>query len=178
VGWRDGTRFDPTGSTMSDPTCDRCENEVDSVTSVTLLEEHELCEACRRALSAEVLNYDWRDRYTKEQHERATELLAERDEIECVINSYEDGQIVVHTPYVSSDVITDFCNHFGFVILSFGPQWHADGMWPCVDQHGDIFEIVLEYNSDCPQPVPISAKFFENHIERVDGNDEQFDRKV
>lgn len=141
---------------------------------ITLSEERRVCEGCVRALSEDVDYYDWRTRYTEEQHERAVNLLSDQDEIECVISSYDDGQIIVHTQYVSSNVVTDFCNHFGFKILSFGPQWHVDQMWPCMDQHGDIYEVVLEYNHNSPQPIPMAAVFQEDHIEMLDGNDKQF----
>lgn len=139
-----------------------------------LSDERRVCEGCVLALSEDVDYYDWQDRYTEEQHERAVNLLSDQDEIECVISSYDDGQVIIHTPYVTSDVVTDFCNQFGFKVLAFGPQWQANGMWPCVDQHGDIFEIVLEYNHNSPQPVPMAAVFQTEHIDRLDGNDKQF----
>jgi len=161
---------------MSQLECERCEREYDSesVQVIDLDEERSLCNGCIDALSDNIDYYDWQDLYTEEQHERALSLLTERDEFECVIDSYEDGQIVLHTPYVTSNVVTDFCNHFGFKIISFGPQWEADGIWPCVGRHGDLFEIVLEYNNNCPPPVPTQAIFEENHIEDIDGNDKQF----
>lgn len=133
-----------------------------------------LCAACRQAVSDSIEYYDWKDRYTEEQHERALSLLSERDEIECVLNSYEDGQIILHTPYVSSDLVADYCEHFGFVIKSFGPRWMQDGVFPCETSHGDIFEIVLEYNSSCDPPIPTSVIFENECIDRLDGNDKQF----
>lgn len=157
---------------MSD--CDRCGREYDELTTVDLGKERDLCDACIGAIREKIDYHDWTTRYTEEQHERATKLLGEAEEIECVISSYDDGQIVVHTPYVSSDVITDICDHFGFVIVSFGPQWKADQSWPCMNGHGDTFEIVLEYNHSCRAPIPLAVKFQQNHIERLDGNDKQF----
>lgn len=154
--------------------CDRCGYERDELETIELRAEYELCGGCVNDMDASIDEYQWQDRYTEEQHERALSLLDEYDEFECVISSYDDGQIIVHTRYVTSDVITDFCNHFRFDIISFGPQWAADGMWPCASEHGDIFEIVLEYNHSCAPPIPLPAKFRENHIERLDGNDKQF----
>lgn len=154
--------------------CDRCDRDFDDLTSVQLGEERQLCEPCVGALREKVDFHDWKDRYTEEQHERAVSLLSEYDEFECVISSYEDGQVVLHTPYVTSDVVTDFCNHFGYTILSFGPQWEVDRMWPCMGTHGDMFEIVLEYNHSSSQPIPLNVEFHEDHIERIDGNDKQF----
>lgn len=154
--------------------CDRCEREFDDLRDVDLIAERDLCEGCVRALDEDVYNYRWQDRYTEEQHERALSLLSGRDEFECVISSYEDGQIILHTPYVSSDVVTDFCDHFGFQIISFGPQWEADEVWPCAHRHGDLFEIGLEYNEQCPSPIPVAMKFEEIDIEDLDENDKQF----
>lgn len=154
--------------------CERCGREYDELTTVELGEVRLLCSACIGALREKIDYFRWQDRYTEEQHERALSLLEDYDEFECIISSYEDGQVVLHTPYVSSDVVTDFCNHFGYRIISFGPQWEADDMWPCVHQHGDLFEIVLQYNHLCEPPIPLAAKFQENHIERVDENDKQF----
>lgn len=154
--------------------CERCGLEYEELTKVELVQPRELCEPCIEALSQKVEYYDWRDKYTEEQHERALEEFDKYDEIECVISSYEDGQIVIHTEYVTSDVITDFCNHFGYRIISFCPRWENDGVWPCEEMHGNMYEIVLEYNELCPPPMPIDVTFGENHIENVDENDKQF----
>jgi len=156
--------------------CDRCSSDRPSelMESVALDSEYLLCKPCISALSEYIEKHDWRTRYTEEQHERAIELLSSYDEIRCVISSYEDGQIVVHTPYVSSNVVTDVCNHFGFRIVSFQPQWSEDAVWPCMTEHGSIFEIVLEYNHRCQPPAPINIRFTENHIQELDGNDKQF----
>lgn len=156
--------------------CERCGHDrlPEDMRTIELEDEWYVCAGCIAALEEDIVYRDWQDRYTEEQHERAVSLLSERDEFECIISSYEDGQIVLHTSYVSSDVVTDFCNHFGFQIVSFGPQWENDEMWPCMHQHGSLFEIVLEYNHRSQQPVPLSVTFQENHIERVDGNDKQF----
>lgn len=154
--------------------CQRCGVERDELATVELLDEYDLCDGCVRDIDANIEHYHVEDRYTEEQHERAVQLLSERDETECVINSYEDRQIVVHTPYVSSDVVTDFCDHFGLRILWYGPRWQAEGAWPCADDHGDIFEVVLGYDHDCPPPVPINSVFETAHIDDLDGNDKQF----
>jgi len=154
--------------------CERCGVERDELVTIELLNERDLCDGCVRGIEANVDNYRARDRYTEEHHERAMQLLSERGEIECVIGSYEDMQIVVHTPYVSSDVVTDFCDHFGFRILWFGPRWATDDSWPCAQQHGDLFEIVLGYDHDCPPPVLVDATFDEEHIDELDENDKQF----
>lgn len=156
--------------------CDRCGNDSlpEAMQYVVLETGHQLCEGCLRAMEDDVEYYDWQDRYTEEQHERAIELFSERDEFECVISSYEDGQVVLHTPYVSSDVVTDFCNHFGYRIAAFTPRWEVENEWPCMSQHGDTFEIMLEYNSQCSPPIPLPAKFQENHIEQIKAPDKQF----
>lgn len=154
--------------------CDRCGREFEELESVPLDDERELCDGCIRALRDLIDFHDWQDRYTEEQHERALSLFSEQDEFECVISSYEDGQVVLHTPYVASKVVTDFCNHFRYRIVSFGPQWEADESWPCAHQHGDIFQIVLEYTHSSDPPIPLPAKFQTKHIKNVDGNDKQF----
>lgn len=157
-------------------TCERCgrDSPPEHMESITLLEERSLCEGCVFALDYRVEQYDWRDRYTEEQHKRALSIVRERDEIECSIESYEDGQIIIHTRYVTSDVITDLCNHFGFKVVAFGPQWKQQEAWPCMKRHGSIFEIVLQYDHTCPKPVPMSVQFDDAHIEQVDENDKQF----
>jgi hypothetical protein len=157
-------------------TCDRCGNErnEDFIQTVELTDTHKICGGCATSLNGSVVNYHWQDRYTEEQHQRAVSLLSERDVFECVIESYEDGQIVLHTKYVSSDVVTDFCNHFGFEIARFGPQWLVDQEWPCMTSHGDTFEIVLEYNHYSRPPIPTQARFEYASIDGLDGNDKQF----
>jgi len=154
--------------------CDRCGHEFTELKTIPLGEDRELCDGCIGALRDSIDFFDWMDRYTEEQHERALSLLGEYDEFECVISSYEDGQIVLHTPYVTSNVVTDFCNHFRYDIISFGPMWNADAEWPCLPDHGDVFQIVLEYNHSCDPPMPLSVAFDEDHIKDIDGNDKQF----
>jgi hypothetical protein len=139
-----------------------------------LAQEWSVCEGCQDALTDDIEYYRWEDRYTEEIHERAVERLAGYDEIECVISSYDAGQIIVHTPYVSSNVVTDFCDFYGFEIVAFNPIWFEQDDWPCLDSHGSIFQIVLEYNQRSPMPSSESLKFFENDLEQLDGNDKQF----
>lgn len=155
--------------------CERCGEEFDELQTVELEESQDLCHGCVRALAENVETYRWQDLYTEEQHERAVSLLSEMNEIECVIESYEYGQIIVHTPYVSSDIVADICDHFGHKIISFGPLWKEEGnKIPCMPYHGSIFEIVLKYDNSCDVPVPIGAKFFESEIDTLDENDRQF----
>jgi hypothetical protein len=153
--------------------CDRCDIEMEGLEWVKALNA-ELCRPCLRALMDEVEFYKWKDSYTEEQHTRAMKLLRETEEIECVKGDYDDGRIVLHTKYVSSDVVTDFCNHFGFILLSFGPQWEENEMWSCMHEHGDIFEIVLRYDHTSEYPVPVELKFYRNHLPRLTDNDKQF----
>lgn len=163
---------------MSDDivTCDRCENESvrDLTETIDLDGDRLLCSGCIHALIDSIERHDWQDRYTEEHHERALTLLSDRDEIDCVISEYDTGRIVVHTAYVSSDVVMDFCKHFGFKIARFEPVWAQESQWPCSKDHGDCFQIVLKYDHDCPDPIPVNAKFFENHIDDLEGNDRQF----
>jgi hypothetical protein len=161
---------------MSETTCDRCGQDVstDLVEDISLSSDWTLCEPCVDRLDRLVKDYDWKDRYTEEQHERAVSLLSERSEFECVIDSYERGQIIVHTPYVSSKVVADFCQHFGFEVASFNPIWLEQSEWPCVDSHDSIFQIVLEYNHRCKPPVPINTTFDEYYTDNLDGSDRQF----
>lgn len=154
--------------------CDRCEKEFDELQKINLGIEKEVCEACQTALIEEVDYYDWRDRYTEDQHERAVSILSDRPEVECVLDDYERGQIIVHTNYVSSDVVYGVCEHFGFKIDSFGPQWYKQGEWPCLDSHESVMQIVLTYDHTCEYPIPTSCIFEDEHIDNLDGNDEQF----
>lgn len=156
--------------------CDRCGNESIPryIHTVDVDGEYSVCSGCISALVESIEWYDWRNRYTEEHHERAVSLLSERDEIDCVISEYETGRIIVHTSYVSSDVVKDFCNHFGFKISRFEPNWAKESSWPCTKDHGDCFQIVLMYDHDCPKPTPVNTKFFENHIDDLEENDRQF----
>lgn len=157
--------------------CDKCESETppERMVLVELSESWALCEACVVGIEEEIEYNHWMDRYTEEHHERAIEVLSERDEITCVISDYENGAIVIHTPYVSADVVVDFCRHFGFRITDYRPQWHHKSDWPCAADHGDIFEVTLKYLPDSPQPSLVEAKFTTNRIEDIDSNDKQFE---
>lgn len=154
--------------------CDRCGRDAEVETIQIASDWYHLCDGCIVDLRESIELYDWEDRYTEEQHERAISVLSDVDEINCVIGSYEDATIVVHTAYVSSDVVADVCDHFGLRIVAFYPRWDLDDTWPCVDDHGSIFEIVLEYTSHSPTPIPTSVIFEETHIENLDENDRQF----
>lgn len=156
--------------------CDRCGNDTspELIENVDLDGERTLCTGCIASLVYSIERYRWNDRYTEDHHERAIELLSEREQIDCVISEYDSGRIIVHTPYVSSDVVMDFCKHFGFNIERFEPNWARESQWPCSKDHGDCFQIVLKYGHDCPEPIPPTVKFFENHIDDLEANDRQF----
>lgn len=158
--------------------CDRCETETpeSAVHSITIEDEWQLCETCIEEIEEDIEEYYWYKRYTKEQHKRALSILKEHDEILCVHgNAYEAGEIIVHTEYVSSDVVSDVCDHFGLQIAAFGPRWQEDDHgFDCVDDHGSCFEILLEYTQESPHPIPLEAKFIPIDIEYLDDNDKQF----
>lgn len=157
-------------------TCERCGRDVPSGdrTTVDLLNSYEVCYGCAETLTGDVEFYDWQDRYTEEQHERAVEELSNRDEIKCVISDYEQGAIIIHTPYVSSDVVADFCEHFGFQIRGFHPVWEQEDKWPCVSDHGSLFEVSLSYEQNSDSPIPIKFKFETTHIDTLSDSDKQF----
>lgn len=144
--------------------CNKCDNDANRC----------FCEQCIASLRDADERDPWKERYTEEQHERAVSLLSEQDEIECVISDYDVGQIIVHTPYVSSNVVTDFCNHFGFIIQSFGPRWENGSKFPCTAHHGSMFEIVLSYEHESDTPIPLRVSFVRDHLDDLDGNDKQF----
>ena len=161
--------------------CSRCNvanNDREVVQETIGQQEFQLCKACLTDLQAAVENYHWPDRYTEEQHERALEILRSRDdEIHCAHGAYELGQIAVHTPYVSSDVVTDVCDHFGLEIMEFGPLWADESSeLECIKngEHGDCFEILLEYTQQSPAPIPLQGKFIPIDIDSLDSNDKQF----
>lgn len=156
--------------------CDRCGRNVDpdDTKDISIDGEYEVCPGCATDLTQDIEQYDADDRYTEEQHERAVSLLSDRDEIECVISSYEDKQIIVHTPYVSSEVVIDFCDHFGFYMNQFEVCWEEEYSWPCVSDHGSIFQIVLSYTHRSRPPIPLNAKFTEDRIDNLTENDKQF----
>lgn len=175
MDWRGWPKVYPTRGARVTDKCDRCSrDDIEETETIHLENDYDLCKGCVRDLESNVTSYDWQDRYTEEQHERAISLLEEVEEIECVISSYEDGQIVIHTPYVSSDVVADFCNHFGLRIVKFGPRWNLDSTWPCVDHHDSMFEVVLSYDHRSPPPIPISVEFVEQALENLGENDRQF----
>lgn len=156
--------------------CDRCGRDTlpDDIKTIKLNDRHEVCYGCSEALTEDIESYRWQDRYTEEHHERALSLFSEDDNIHCTIEDYERGQILIHTDYVSSRVITDFCKHFGYRIFSFGPIWEETSKWKCVEQHGSTFEIGLQYDHHCPMPAATNIKFIENHSEKLSGKDKQF----
>jgi hypothetical protein len=157
-------------------TCDRCgvDRPDGMVRDKTLVDDWRLCDACIIRLNDLVRDYKWKDRYTEEQHERAMSVIGEQEEIECVIGSYDVGQIYIHTPYVSSDVVADFCNHFGLKIHGFGPRWEKNEHWPCMKDHGDTFEVLLQYDSKSRPPNSLGTKFNRNHINDLLESDKQF----
>ena len=164
-----------TTSQSETESCDRCDNESDDLQSIELIDEHILCTPCIRAIDDDIDDYYWYDRYTEEHHERAVRLLEEQDEIECVHESYNLGEIIVHTKYVNSNVLTDVSDSFGLEIVRFHPLWEQEETeWDCIDRHGSCFEILLEYNQDSPSPMPLEFRFIEIDSEFIDENDKQF----
>lgn len=159
--------------------CARCDREYpeERVSPVVINDDHMLCEGCRDNIEERIENYYWYDRFDKEQHERAVEILEDQDEILCAHGRHwQAGEIIVHTNYVSSAVISDVCDHFGFEIVGFGPRWQEEEVWEdCVGEMGSCFEIVLDYTSESPPPLPMEAEFNPIDIEWLDGNDKQFE---
>lgn len=164
--------------------CDQCERELprDRVKHIEIDEYHHLCERCIEGIEHNIENYYWYDRYTKDHHERAVEILEEQDEIRCVHDWYEGGEIIVHTDYVSSNVVSDVAERFGLEIVTFGPQWQEDneewkehdGGWDCIIEDGSAFEILLEYNSNSPPPLPLEANFEPIDLNFLEETDKQF----
>lgn len=154
--------------------CDRCGIEWDTLETIALRDEHELCSGCVTDMDASIDEYRWHDRYTEEQHERAVSALSEMDEVQCVIDSYERGQVIVHTPYVASEVVLDYLQHFGFRVMSFGPIWYNEHDWPCLEEHESTFQIVLQYDHYCKKPCPLDTVFDTWRADALDENDKQF----
>lgn len=160
--------------------CERCEHErpPEFIETVEVDEAHELCEGCREDIEARIEDYYWYDRYDEDTHERAVEELESVDEILCVHDNYESGDIIVHTNYVSSSVVKDFCDNFGFQIMWFTPRWQEeeiDDGWSCVAEQGSCFEIELGYTSRSPPPIPEAFDFEKIELGFLSENDEQFD---
>lgn len=165
---------------MSDdelPKCDKCSNDSNPDTMENLTVDgnsFSICQGCARYLSDSIEFADPKDRYTEEQHEKALSLLSQQEEINCVISDYDSLEIIIHTDYVTSRVIADFCDNFGYQIVMFNILWEEESPWPCVDDHGSTFEILLVYNEQSPQPTPVSASFERYHIDDLAENDKQF----
>lgn len=157
--------------------CERCERDFpeDVVSPVTIEEDHHLCEGCRLSIEDDIENYNWYDRYTEEHHEMAVEILENQKEIECVHDWYNGGEIIVHTKYVSSNVVTDVCEHFGLQIMAFRPIWQEEDTWDCVEEAGSMFQILLEYRHNSPPPLPVEEEFSPLDINYLEDNDKQFE---
>lgn len=159
--------------------CEKCEHETpdEGLNTVTLLDDWTLCDACVELLDESMETHYWYDRYSKEQHERAVSLLEEQDSVWCVDAVYEAGEIIVHTPYVSSEVVSDVADHFGLRVGGFGPAWEEDeNALDCVKEHGSCFEILLEYTQNSPDPLPLEADLIHIDLKWLDENDKQFEK--
>ena len=156
--------------------CERCDGDTPDkwMNTIDLDGNRRLCDGCVAFIDDGIENNDWQDRYTEEHHEQAVSVLAEQDEIECVMSNYDNGSIIVHTPYVSADVVVDFCRHYGLRITDFSPVWSMETELPCVADHGDTFQITLRYLPDSPMPSLVEAKFNRNRIDDLADSDKQF----
>lgn len=156
--------------------CERCGNErADKfLKTVDLGEDRLLCEGCERALREDVDYYDAEDRYTEEHHERVVSELQDYDEVQCVIHDYEQRLLFVHTPYVSSKVVADICNTFGLQIRAFRPFWPQEREEPCAAEHGETFEIALQYTHYCKMPASADIIFEPDQLDDLTENEKQF----
>lgn len=171
-----------TDETEEFDTCERCDAdrlpeyiepfEVEGQT-------YSLCGGCREDIAYDIENYRWFERYTRSHHQQAIDALEAMPEILCAHGEYDAGEIVVHTNYVASEVVEDFCDHFGFQITAFRPRWQNDciieDLWNCVQEMGDCYEILLEYKDNSSQPLPTEAQFKRISIDYLDESDKQFD---
>lgn len=154
--------------------CERCERDVLKSLSEVLMvgdAQYVICDGCAEDIITTTENYYWYDRYTKEHHEKAVEALESRDEVWCVQHWYDGGEIIVHTPYVSSAVVQDVAEHFDLNVYACGPRWEKENGFNC--DHGDCFEFFLDVHSNMvPLPVTEDVRFTD--IEWLDDNDKQF----
>ena len=160
--------------------CEKCEQETpdEGLNTVTLLDDWTLCDACVESLDESMETHYWYDRYSEEQHDKAVKLLEEQDSVWCVNDVYGAGEIIVHTPYVSSDVVTDVADHFGLQVAGFAPAWEEENRsLDCVKEHGSCFEILLEYTQESPEPLPLEADLIRIDLEWLEENDKQFSKK-
>lgn len=137
-------------------------------------ERYLVCDGCVEGVRDDIERYMWSDRYTKEHHEKAVEKLEEQDEILCIDDNYDAGEIWVHTKYVSAEVVMDVMEHFSLRPTWWGPRWQEEETWDCLEEHGSCFEICLEYTRGNIDPLPVEAPFHRTHSEYLDENDKQF----
>lgn len=163
------------------PKCERSRPEEFFKTAVVGDDEYELCEMCRDDIEFRIENNYWYDTYTEEHHEKLIGVLEDTDEILCFsAGPHAAGDVIIHTNYVSSDVVTDICTHFGMEIRAYGPVWEDDNIldngeprWECVEEHGSCFQILLVPTDTVP--LPIEAPFNRTDIEWLEESDKQFD---
>lgn len=160
--------------------CERCERDQppELIESVEIDEQHDICSGCVEDIEYRINNYRWYDRFTDAHLEWALDELEKQDEILCSHGDSSAGEIVVHTNYVDSHVVSDYCDSFGFEIIAFGPQWQneciIEDTWECVQENGDCFEIVLSYTQRSQEPIPEGAEFSLVDREWLDEGDKQF----
>ena len=160
--------------------CERCgkDRPPEFIESIEIDERHDICRGCREEIEYRIENYRWYDRLSDAHFEWALDELERQDEILCAHGDSSAGEIVVHTNYVDSHVVSDYRDKFGFEIVWFGPQWQneciIDDTWECVQEKGDCFEIVLNYGHRSPPPIPEGAEFTLVDREWLDEGDKQF----
>ena len=158
--------------------CDRCGNpRADQfLHSISIRGEKILCAGCLDALIDFIEYHNPQDLWTENIHQDCVDWLAGRDEIQCVISSYESATVIVHTPYVSSDVIQDCCEHYGLTIAEFGPLWEQETALPCIEDgtHGSTFEITMVYDGNSGAPLGPEIIMNTDRIDEIDDTAKQF----
>lgn len=146
--------------------CDSCGNTLSEpdFTSVSIGDDAwELCPTCTSRVRDGV--DIWSDKLTKEHYDKAADYLRSLDEIWCVkADAYQGGEIWVHTPYCSADVVLDVTENLGFKIRHFSLISDQSNVnFDCIKEHGACIEINLVYDSWSPSPAPVGYELGETY---------------
>lgn len=159
--------------------CEKCEHKFKSLNIISFkpsstgsFEKYRVCNSCAEKLESEIENHFWYDVVSKNDFERIISYLNSVDKIDCVYDDeYTAGDIIIHTKYATSKIVSDACEHFGYKVHSFGPE---DNKSDCFEDHGECFTICIVPDGNIePIPESITEKSY-SELDYINESDKIF----
>lgn len=146
------------------PECPRCERDIKESDDTHTLnfqnKQATLHKSCMESIwENNIENPMWYDSFTPKHYEKAADYLRSLDCVGEVITNggkmYGFGEMFIHTNYATTEVVSDVIDNFnGRIVSAKIASDEEDGGFDCVSEHGECFEILIDFCTDNGSILP------------------------